>query len=114
MNGKGTEEGAEAAGPSGSAAVGGDEGAPVAGSSAAGAGGEEGARHGPSLMPGGSAAAWPEIKEIFRTYPHFPYLCEKTDERIESQVWFGADSDVYRFCVRSGSHREDRRSGSWT
>ncbi|KAL7410841.1 6-phosphogluconate dehydrogenase [Mrakia frigida] len=29
-------------------------------------GGEEGARHGPSLMPGGSAAAWPEIKEIFQ------------------------------------------------
>lgn len=31
-------------------------------------GGEEGARYGPSMMPGGSAAAWPEIKEIFRTY----------------------------------------------
>jgi len=30
-------------------------------------GGEEGARHGPSLMPGGSAAAWPAIKEIFQT-----------------------------------------------
>ena len=29
-------------------------------------GGEEGARHGPSLMPGGSPAAWPHIKEIFR------------------------------------------------
>ncbi|KAH7104180.1 decarboxylating 6-phosphogluconate dehydrogenase [Auriculariales sp. MPI-PUGE-AT-0066] len=29
-------------------------------------GGEEGARHGPSLMPGGSAAAWPAIKEIFQ------------------------------------------------
>jgi 6-phosphogluconate dehydrogenase len=29
-------------------------------------GGEEGARHGPSLMPGGSTAAWPEIKEIFQ------------------------------------------------
>ncbi|KAK0557852.1 phosphogluconate dehydrogenase (decarboxylating) gnd1 [Tilletia horrida] len=29
-------------------------------------GGEEGARHGPSLMPGGSDAAWPEIKEIFQ------------------------------------------------
>lgn len=29
-------------------------------------GGEEGARYGPSLMPGGSAAAWPEIKEIFQ------------------------------------------------
>jgi len=29
-------------------------------------GGEEGARHGPSIMPGGSAAAWPHIKEIFQ------------------------------------------------
>ncbi|PWZ02357.1 putative 6-phosphogluconate dehydrogenase [Testicularia cyperi] len=29
-------------------------------------GGEEGARHGPSLMPGGSDAAWPAIKEIFQ------------------------------------------------
>jgi len=29
-------------------------------------GGEEGARHGPSIMPGGSDAAWPEIKEIFQ------------------------------------------------
>jgi 6-phosphogluconate dehydrogenase len=29
-------------------------------------GGEEGARHGPSLMPGGSTAAWPHIKEIFQ------------------------------------------------
>jgi 6-phosphogluconate dehydrogenase len=29
-------------------------------------GGEEGARYGPSLMPGGSTAAWPAIKEIFQ------------------------------------------------
>jgi 6-phosphogluconate dehydrogenase len=29
-------------------------------------GGEEGARRGPSLMPGGSAAAWPAIKPIFQ------------------------------------------------
>ncbi|KAF7972687.1 hypothetical protein HWV62_30332 [Athelia sp. TMB] len=29
-------------------------------------GGEEGARHGPSLMPGGSTAAWPAIKDIFQ------------------------------------------------
>ena len=29
-------------------------------------GGEEGARHGPSLMPGGSPAAWPYIKPIFQ------------------------------------------------
>lgn len=29
-------------------------------------GGEEGARHGPSLMPGGSAEAWPHIRPIFQ------------------------------------------------
>ena len=29
-------------------------------------GGEEGARHGPSLMPGGSPAAWPHVKPIFQ------------------------------------------------
>jgi 6-phosphogluconate dehydrogenase len=29
-------------------------------------GGEEGARHGPSIMPGGSAGAWPHIKSIFQ------------------------------------------------
>ena len=30
-------------------------------------GGEEGARHGPSIMPGGSVSAWPEVKEIFQS-----------------------------------------------
>lgn len=30
-------------------------------------GGEEGARYGPSLMPGGSNAAWPSIKPIFQS-----------------------------------------------
>ena len=29
-------------------------------------GGEEGARHGPSIMPGGSPAAWPHVKPIFQ------------------------------------------------
>jgi 6-phosphogluconate dehydrogenase len=29
-------------------------------------GGEEGARHGPSIMPGGSVEAWPAIKPIFQ------------------------------------------------
>lgn len=29
-------------------------------------GGEEGARYGPSLMPGGHAEAWPAIKPIFQ------------------------------------------------
>lgn len=30
-------------------------------------GGEEGARNGPSIMPGGSKAAWPHVKDIFQT-----------------------------------------------
>ena len=30
-------------------------------------GGEEGARHGPSLMPGGNPKAWPLVKEIFQS-----------------------------------------------
>lgn len=29
-------------------------------------GGEEGARRGPSIMPGGNAAAWPHLRDIFR------------------------------------------------
>src|SRR5438309_2518198 len=29
-------------------------------------GGEEGARHGPSIMPGGSPAAWSHVKDIFQ------------------------------------------------
>src|SRR6266850_7770596 len=29
-------------------------------------GGEEGARHGPSIMPGGSPGAWPHVKGIFQ------------------------------------------------
>jgi 6-phosphogluconate dehydrogenase len=29
-------------------------------------GGEEGARHGPSIMPGGHEEAWPHVKEIFQ------------------------------------------------
>jgi 6-phosphogluconate dehydrogenase len=30
-------------------------------------GGEEGARHGPSIMPGGSPKAWPHVKDIFQS-----------------------------------------------
>jgi len=29
-------------------------------------GGEEGARHGPSIMPGGDPTAWPQVKDIFQ------------------------------------------------
>merc|ERR1712158_56673 len=37
-------------------------------------GGEEGARYGPSLMPGGNPAAWPAIKPIFQA------ICAKSGE----------------------------------
>ena len=32
-------------------------------------GGEEGARHGPSIMPGGNEAAWPRVKPILQAIP---------------------------------------------
>ena len=41
-------------------------------------GGEEGARYGPSLMPGGNAAAWPFIKEIFQV--RFSQCWEMSDD----------------------------------
>ena len=31
-------------------------------------GGEEGARYGPSLMPGGAVEAWPHVKNIFQVF----------------------------------------------
>ena len=46
-------------------------------------GGEEGALHGPSLMPGGSPAAWPQIKPIFQA------ICAKTPEGEPCCDWMG-------------------------
>jgi 6-phosphogluconate dehydrogenase len=46
-------------------------------------GGEEGALHGPSLMPGGSAAAWPHIKPIFEA------ICARTPEGDPCCDWMG-------------------------
>ena len=48
-------------------------------------GGEEGARHGPSIMPGGSAAAWPHVKEIFQS------IAAKTPEGEPCCEWVGED-----------------------
>jgi len=48
-------------------------------------GGEEGARHGPSLMPGGSTAAWPHIKEIFQS------IAAKVDGGTPCCDWVGSD-----------------------
>jgi 6-phosphogluconate dehydrogenase len=46
-------------------------------------GGEEGARHGPSIMPGGSPAAWPHVKEIFQS------ISAKTPEGEPCCDWVG-------------------------
>jgi 6-phosphogluconate dehydrogenase len=48
-------------------------------------GGEEGARHGPSMMPGGSPAAWPLVKEIFQA------ICAKTPSGEPCCDWMGED-----------------------
>ncbi len=46
-------------------------------------GGEEGARNGPSIMPGGSPAAWPLVKDIFQA------ICAKTPSGEPCCDWIG-------------------------
>jgi len=46
-------------------------------------GGEEGALKGPSMMPGGSPAAWPAVKEIFQK------ICAHTDSGEACCDWVG-------------------------
>ena len=46
-------------------------------------GGEEGALHGPSMMPGGSPAAWPYVKPIFQA------ICAKVEDGTPCCDWVG-------------------------
>ena len=46
-------------------------------------GGEDGARHGPSIMPGGSADAWPHVKDIFQT------IAAKVEDGSPCCEWVG-------------------------
>ncbi len=46
-------------------------------------GGEEGARHGPSIMPGGSPSAWPHVKEMFQA------IAARTPEGEPCCDWVG-------------------------
>jgi 6-phosphogluconate dehydrogenase len=48
-------------------------------------GGEEGARHGPSLMPGGSAEAWPHVKDILQS------IAAKVEDGTPCCDWVGED-----------------------
>jgi len=46
-------------------------------------GGEEGARYGPSIMPGGSKAAWPHVKDIFQS------IAAKVEDGTPCCDWVG-------------------------
>src|SRR6266496_3805254 len=46
-------------------------------------GGEEGARHGPSIMPGGSPKAWPHMKDIFQS------IAAKVEGGVPCCDWVG-------------------------
>src|SRR5215472_9083980 len=46
-------------------------------------GGEEGARNGPSIMPGGNPAAWPHVKEIFQA------IAAKVEDGTPCCDWVG-------------------------
>jgi 6-phosphogluconate dehydrogenase len=46
-------------------------------------GGEEGARHGPSIMPGGSPQAWPHVKPIFQS------IAAKVEDGTPCCDWVG-------------------------
>ncbi len=48
-------------------------------------GGEEGARFGPSIMPGGSPPAWPHVKDILQD------IAAKVDDGIPCCDWIGTD-----------------------
>jgi 6-phosphogluconate dehydrogenase len=48
-------------------------------------GGEEGARHGPSIMPGGNPEAWPHVKDILRS------IAAKDLEGSPCCNWIGQD-----------------------
>ncbi len=48
-------------------------------------GGEEGARHGPSIMPGGSEAAWPFVKDVLQS------IAAKVADGTPCCDWVGAD-----------------------
>ncbi|NLW31794.1 MAG: decarboxylating NADP(+)-dependent phosphogluconate dehydrogenase [Fibrobacter sp.] len=60
-------------------------------------GGELGARHGPSIMPGGTKTAWPLIEKIFRS------ICAKTADGTPCCDWVGPDgSGHYVKMVHNG------------
>ena len=60
-------------------------------------GGEEGARHGPSIMPGGNSEAWPHVKDIFQS------IAAKVEDGTPCCDWVGeAGAGHYVKMVHNG------------
>ncbi len=60
-------------------------------------GGEEGARHGPSIMPGGNPEAWPPVKDIFQS------IAAKVEDGTPCCDWVGeAGAGHYVKMVHNG------------
>jgi 6-phosphogluconate dehydrogenase len=60
-------------------------------------GGEEGARNGPSIMPGGNQAAWPHVKDIFQS------IAAKVEDGTPCCDWVGEEgSGHYVKMVHNG------------
>jgi 6-phosphogluconate dehydrogenase len=60
-------------------------------------GGEEGARHGPSIMPGGNPEAWPHVKDIFQS------IAAKVEDGTPCCDWVGeAGAGHYVKMVHNG------------
>jgi 6-phosphogluconate dehydrogenase len=60
-------------------------------------GGEEGALKGPSMMPGGSPAAWPYVKDIFQS------ISAKVEDGTPCCDWVGEDGAGH--FVKNGAQR---------
>ena len=62
-------------------------------------GGEEGARFGPSIMPGGNQEAWPHVKDIFQA------IAAKVEDGTPCCDWVGeeAPGTTSRWCTTASS-----------
>jgi len=71
-------------------------------------GGEEGARFGPSIMPGGSPAAWPHVKDIFQA------ISAKVDHGVSCCDWVGEDgAGHYVKMTHNGIEYGDMQLWEW-
>ncbi len=68
-------------------------------------GGEEGARHGPSIMPGGSEDAWPHVRDILQA------ISAKVADGTPCCDWVGSDGAGHYVKMVPQRHRVRRHAG---